>query len=548
MYIFKNALKSITRSKGRNILIGIIIVIIAISSCVALSIKNAAAEIVISYRENFVLTATIGLDRKTLQSSAQTGGADIRELMTSIKTPTIEDIKNYGTSDNLKGYTYTLSSSVNSTTLVPLSNETVTPTVAASTSTATSSKAATTKNNQPNQNFDRQGGQFARGDFTIVGYSGMSAMTNFVSGTYQITSGAMFEDTDQSAACVISEELATQNSVAVGDVISLSNPSVETEIYEFTIVGLYKDTTTDDSSSMNWFSNSANQIITNYTSLANVVSLSQIASDKSIADAAATAASTSTTTTATAKATTLNAQLSSTFMLKTTSSVAPFTAELKTKGLNEYYTVITNTSGFDESVKPLTNLDSFATIFLLLVLLIGGIILSVLNMINIRERKYEVGVLRAIGMKKGKLAMQFVAELLMVTFVCIIIGSVAGAVASVPTASMLLKNEVNSMQTADTQVAQNFGRPGGTGNGMPGRAGTGIPGGAGGPGGGRDIMGGAFNPAQKVNYVTQINAVINIKVLMQLFLIGILLTIISSIISVILISRYEPLKILSNRS
>ena len=42
MYILKNAWRSITRSKGRNILIGIILFVIAVSACIALSIGEAA--------------------------------------------------------------------------------------------------------------------------------------------------------------------------------------------------------------------------------------------------------------------------------------------------------------------------------------------------------------------------------------------------------------------------------------------------------------------------------------------------------------------------
>ena len=43
MYILKNALKNISRSLGRNVLIGIIVIVIAASSCVALSIRKSAA-------------------------------------------------------------------------------------------------------------------------------------------------------------------------------------------------------------------------------------------------------------------------------------------------------------------------------------------------------------------------------------------------------------------------------------------------------------------------------------------------------------------------
>lgn len=39
MYILKNAWRSISRAKVRNILIGVIVLVIATSSCVALSIR-----------------------------------------------------------------------------------------------------------------------------------------------------------------------------------------------------------------------------------------------------------------------------------------------------------------------------------------------------------------------------------------------------------------------------------------------------------------------------------------------------------------------------
>ena len=44
MYIFKNAIRSIARSKGRNVLIGIIVLVIATASCIGLSIRNAASK------------------------------------------------------------------------------------------------------------------------------------------------------------------------------------------------------------------------------------------------------------------------------------------------------------------------------------------------------------------------------------------------------------------------------------------------------------------------------------------------------------------------
>ena len=48
------------------------------------------------------------------------------------------------------------------------------------------------------------------------------------------------------------------------------------------------------------------------------------------------------------------------------------------------------------------NVKIFATTFLIITLIIGGVVLVVINMINIRERRYEIGVLRTVGMKKSK--------------------------------------------------------------------------------------------------------------------------------------------------
>ena len=49
------------------------------------------------------------------------------------------------------------------------------------------------------------------------------------------------------------------------------------------------------------------------------------------------------------------------------------------------------------------------------------------------------------------------------------------------------------------------------------------------------------------NYITQVSYSTNLNVIGQLILVGIALTLISSLAAVLFIMRYEPLKILSNR-
>ena len=63
MFVFRNAWKSVTRNKGRNILIIVIVTIIAAAATIGLSIRQAAATARTSGLENTTVTAQISLDR-----------------------------------------------------------------------------------------------------------------------------------------------------------------------------------------------------------------------------------------------------------------------------------------------------------------------------------------------------------------------------------------------------------------------------------------------------------------------------------------------------
>ena len=79
-----------------------------------------------------------------------------------------------------------------------------------------------------------------------------------------------------------------------------------------------------------------------------------------------------------------------------------FADEVSSKGLSPYYSVTNNLKEVESATEGVTNVGTFAFTFLIISLIIGGVVLFVINMINIRERKYEIGVLRTIGMSKLK--------------------------------------------------------------------------------------------------------------------------------------------------
>lgn len=79
MYILKNAVKNITRQAGRNILIGSIIVVIAIVSCITLTINNSGDALIKNYKTKNPLEVSVVLD--PMQFRKEGGNLDDFELL-----------------------------------------------------------------------------------------------------------------------------------------------------------------------------------------------------------------------------------------------------------------------------------------------------------------------------------------------------------------------------------------------------------------------------------------------------------------------------------
>ena len=317
-------------------------------------------------------------------------------------------------------------------------------------------------------------------------------MTDFVSGSYQITQGEMITDFN-GYQCVISSELASLNEVTVGSTINLKNPNNDTT-HDFTVTGIYTDNSNQDDS-MKMYSSSANKIITGSGAVETLVKEDE----------------------------TLVTNITPSFILVSEDAIDSFTQEVKDKVLNEYYTVNTNLDELENATKSIENVKTFATTFLIITLIISSIVLFVINMINIRERKYEIGVFRTIGVSKGKLTIQFVLELLIVTIITLVIGAICGAFLAKPVGNMLLKNEIESSQMQEEEISNNFGK---------------------GPMGMEHTRNGNI----AVQEIQNMEAVVDITVVAQLLGIGILLSFMSSLASMISIQRFSPLTILKERS
>lgn len=538
MYIIKNALKCIGRSKGRNILIGVIVFVIALSSCIGLSIRQAAESAKEETLKNLKITATISFDRSSMMkefgSNGSSGGFDreqFKEKMENMSSLTLEDYQKYAAADSVEDFYYTLTTSVNGTDdFSSVTTETEDENSNSSSQNSNVPSYSAGMGNKGMGGFGKGGiGGGMQGDFTLTGYSNETAMTEITNGTISINQGTVFTEGTENLECIISDELAEFNSLSVGDKVKISNPNDEDETYTLKIVGIFTNSSSNETGtgfmSMT-ASDPANKIYLSYNALSKILA----ASEKN----ATTETDEETDKTYSTK---LNGQLNGTYVFADVDSYEKFVTDVENMGLDDSYTVTSqDIEAYENSMTPLNTLSKLAGYFLIVILCIGAVILIVLNIFSVRERKYEIGVLTAMGMKKGRVALQFITEIFVITIIAVVIGAGVGAVSSVPVTNALLENQVASQNDQTDRIEQGFGR---------GEKTAQIP---------DSAENESVNPLDSLMgknnanaYVTEISSAINFTVVLQMLGIGVLLTVISGAVSMLFIMRYEPLKILANR-
>lgn len=307
-----------------------------------------------------------------------------------------------------------------------------------------------------------------------------STAEEFTNGKREIIEGRMFENKDE---CVISEEFAKLNGLSVGDKITVTNDNKKSLMpHALTICGIYADNTANMSPAFRHpLLNRGNEIVVSIETAFGM----ELFDDKG--------------------------DLSATYFLKEPGLLEAFAKEAREKGLPEYYRATIDEEGYNRIVGPVEGIAGIVSAFLTLVLVFGGIILLFLSVMAIRERKYEIGVLRAMGMKRIKLIAGMVCESLLIAGVCLVIGLGLATTLSQPIADTLLEDQ---LRLAEEQREGTFEL---------------VPG------------------DESKQAVSEISVSLTPQAIIQIVSLALLLIVISSLSGVLYISKFEPMKILSER-
>ena len=428
MNFFKRAWLVTKAKKGRTGLLILVTSAILIFVLAGLTIKNAANSAVESAKSKAGATVTLSVNREAMMkafkpdsensSDSNESSGDSSDDSSAVTSVDLATAKSIAEKDDVASYLFT-------TTTTATAGDGISA-ISTSSSSDDTSDSASTDSNQPDR-----GGMMASGDFTITGVNSTDYVADFTSGTSEIKKGVGITSDTADNSAVISSDLADENDLSVGDTFTVSTTVDDTETsYTLTVVGIYDNSSTATTAQMmSNASNPQNNIYTNLTT-ANTMKGETDTLDSAV------------------------------YTLSNPKNMDAFVKEIKSDIDTDSYSVTSSDEIYEQMLSPLNNISSIAQNIVILVAVAGAVILTLIVILNIRERRYEIGVLMSLGENRLKIIGQFFTELLMVTVVSLVIASFAGNFVG-----NALGNQLLSSSTSTEQTTQNVG-PGAGGPGQ----------------------------------------------------------------------------------
>lgn len=393
--MLKNAFLSIRKNIGKTILLFVIMIVIANLIIAGLSIQSASKKSMDQIRSTLGSDVTLTTNMKNMMNQREKGQA-VDEVRASVTIAMADQLKNL---QYVKSYNYNISTSADSDTIDP---------VELTADEENQSEGGIQGNMQKPDNF--QGGfDSNQGEFSISANTTMEYIDTFSEEKSTLIEGRLLSANDAGTNnCVIETTLASDNDLDVGDTITLTaTVNDETISHDLTIVGIYE---VNDSQQIGGPGQS-NPFNTIYTDL----SIGQLfsGSDSDLTSAV--------------------------YYLDDPENLEAFQELAKEKSDIDFetYSLDANDRLYQQNINSLENTQSFATIFLIVVIGAGSAILCLILILTIRNRYYEIGVFLSLGQSKIKIILQQLLEMLLVAAVAFVISLGTGKMVSNLVGNML---------------------------------------------------------------------------------------------------------------
>lgn len=106
----------------------------------------------------------------------------------------------------------------------------------------------------------------------------------------------------------------------------------------------------------------------------------------------------------------------------------------------------------NQSIQPLNSVKNIAFYSLIGAVIAGSVIVLLTMVMVVRERRREIGILKAIGASNIRVILQFMSEAVTLTVAGAVIGVIIGVIGGNPVTNTLVTNASNSSSTNNTQM------------------------------------------------------------------------------------------------
>ncbi|SHH85130.1 ABC transporter permease [Clostridium grantii] len=343
-------------------------------------------------------------------------------------------------------------------------------------------------------------------DFTLLG-ANSEIPIDFAMESVSLLEGSMLTEENiknGDYVVLVSEDLATQNDLRVGDTISIekaatnnrdnnatSSTSASTISEEFEIVGIYS--ALEDGYS-------ANNLFTSLT-VTNIFN-DKVGSDETSA--------------------------SIVYLLDDPMEVELFKEKVSPLLTSEYHTLYSNDDTYESLTSPLNLISIIAKILIWVVFIAGAAIILAIVTIFVRDRKFEIGLLLSSGEGKGKIISQFIFEMLVIAIVAFGISVGTSNLASKSVSTWIVEEQL----TSDTGLASSTST---ASNSIMNR----------GPGSSRSSTS-VYGDVSMDTVADEFDVSISVAVMGNLLVVSMVLVLIGSTIPLTVIMSYNPKRILQD--
>ncbi|MHC5269600.1 ABC transporter permease [Enterococcus sp. LJL98] len=416
MNFWQRGLKSVTRRKGRSLILFLVVFILGNVIAGAVSIEQSTKNVEIATKKQMGARATVEMDYERFDKEYQENPEKFQDEHDYFKNPSLKEIEAIGALSYVKYFDYSVTSYIGTNKVKAYSPE----------------------------DMGISYGGSSRFQFNVRGVN-RKEMVDLEEGLIKLVEGATFSEKDIQEGTqnvLISKEVAELNNLSVGDQLvwdvtseyypddmealegdedsdeAPMQPEVVTFDFPTKVIGIFtvvkkeetKEKSPEEASDDSW--RAMEQINTIYAPNELVKTLNKEMQEKIWKVPAEDLVE--------------DEYYQTTYVLKNTDDLEAFREEANALISNEYYHIIASSDQYDQVAGGMKKLGKISGYVVIIAVAAALMIITLIVLLFLRDRKHELGIYLSLGESRGKIIGQILVELLLTSALALVLSLITG--------------------------------------------------------------------------------------------------------------------------